>query len=243
MHIKQRGNFMSGRYFKINLALILLFMVLYLLLLPFIHYPWTTLLKPIPILLLMLLITQIPSKQPIEKLFLGLALGFSALGDISLTFPGSNALSMGILAFMAAHCSYICLFLKKGHFQKKRILAFLPMLLLILTFINYIWPYLGDIKIAVTIYISLLSMMLFCSYQVNQYVLLIGGGATLFLISDCILALGQFAGFENVTLFVMLLYYSAQLLIALGVMTFWIKEAPNTTAQPIDVDKNKQTDQ
>lgn len=216
---------MSGRYFKINLALILIFMVLYLLLLPFIHYPWTTLLKPIPIILLMLLTTHVQPKRQIEKIFLILALGFSALGDISLTFPGSDALSMGILAFMVTHCSYICLFLKKGHFQKRRIIAFLPILLLILAFFSYIWPYLGNMKIPVAIYICLLGTMLLCSFQVHQYVLLIGSGATLFLFSDCILALGQFAGIANITLFVMLLYYSAQLLITLGIMSAWAKEA------------------
>ncbi|MFJ1267609.1 lysoplasmalogenase [Legionella lytica] len=216
---------MSGRYFKINLALTLIFMVLYLLLLPFIHYPWTTLLKPIPIILLMLLTTHIQPKRHLEKIFLIFALGFSALGDISLTFPGSEALSLGILAFMVTHCSYICLFLKKGHFQERRIIAFLPILLLILAFFSYIWPHLGDMKIPVTVYIGLIGTMLLCSFQVHQHVLLIGSGATLFLFSDCILALGQFGGVKNVTLFVMFLYYSAQLLITLGIMSSWSKEA------------------
>ncbi|WP_133135219.1 lysoplasmalogenase [Legionella rowbothamii] len=215
---------MSGRYFKINLALILMFMVLYLLLLPFIHYPWTTLLKPIPIILLMILTTHIQPKQQIEKIFLMLALSFSALGDISLTLPGAEALPMGILAFMVTHCSYICLFLKKGHFQRRRIIAFLPMLLLILAFFSYIWPYLDNMKIPVAVYICLLGTMLLCSFQVYQYVLLIGSGATLFLFSDCILALGQFAGMGSTSLLVMLLYYSAQLLITLGIMCTWAKE-------------------
>lgn len=218
---------MSGRYFKINLALILIFMVLYLLLLPFIHYPWTTLFKPIPIVLLMLLTTHVQPTRQIEKIFLIFALGFSALGDISLTFPGADALSIGILAFMVTHCSFICLFLRKGHFQRRRIIAFLPILLLILVFFSYIWPYLGSMKIPVTVYICLLGTMLLCSFQVHQNVLLIGSGAALFLFSDCILALGQFAGLENVTLFVMLLYYSAQLLITLGIISAWAKEAGN----------------
>lgn len=61
--------------------------------------------------------------------------------------------------------------------------------------------------------------MVFCAFQVQQHVVLIGTGATLFLCSDFILALTLFVGIEHIviSILIMFLYYTAQLLLVLGI--------------------------
>ncbi|MCE0721623.1 lysoplasmalogenase [Legionella resiliens] len=209
---------MRGQPFKITMPFVLLSVVLYLLLLPFIQYPWTTLLKPIPIALLILFVFQVNPDKHIKRLLL-LALGFSLIGDIFLTLPIKAALQIGILAFMATHCSYISLFLKNLQLQSKNVLAFLPILLFVLISFYFLSPYLGEMKIPVAIYLCLLTLMVFCSFQVKQQSLLLRTGACLFLLSDFILSLDLFILSHNkpVAVLIMLLYYIAQVLLVIGI--------------------------
>lgn len=208
---------MPGQRLKITLPLILGSMIFYLIVLPFIQYPITTFLKPIPIILLMLYTLQVTLEQPIKFLLLG-ALSFSLIGDIVLTLPLKAALQMGILAFMATHCAYICLFLKKRQFQKKNFLSFLPILMFVLIGGYVLWPYLGEMKIPVSLYLFLLTFMVFCSFQVKQQSRFIRLGACLFLLSDFTLALDLFVLTPNklLAVLIMLLYYIAQLLLVVG---------------------------
>lgn len=212
---------MPGQRFKITIPIILLSMAGYLILLPFIQYPLTTALKPVPILLLMLFLIQITVGQPIKILLL-IALGFSLIGDIVLTLPTKTALQAGILAFMATHCTYIYLFLKNGGFQGKNVIAFLPILLFVLIGGYFLWPYFGEMKIPVSLYLCVLTLMVLCSFQVKQQPFLIRLGACLFLLSDFTLALTLFVLTLNTLLavLIMLLYYIAQLLLVVGI-TQW----------------------
>ncbi|KTD13606.1 transmembrane protein [Legionella gratiana] len=208
---------MPGQPFKITLLLILLSMIFYLLLLPFIQYPITTVLKPIPIILLILYALQVTLEQPTKCLLLG-ALSFSVIGDIVLTLPTKAALQAGILAFMVTHCTYISLFLKSSQFQKKNVISFLPVLIFVLIGSYFLWPYLGEMKKPVSLYLFLLTFMVFCSFQVMQQSLIIRLGACLFLLSDFTLALDLFVLTPNKPLdvVIMLLYYLAQLLLVVG---------------------------
>ncbi|KTD70898.1 lysoplasmalogenase [Legionella tucsonensis] len=209
---------MPGQPFKITMPFVLLSIVLYLLLLSFIQYPLTTLLKPIPIVLLILFVFQVNPNKHIKRL-LFLALGFSLIGDVFLTLPIKTALQIGILAFMATHCSYISLFLKNLQFQRKNLLAFLPVLLFVLISFYFLSPYLGEMKIPVAVYLCLLTLMVFCSFQVKQQSLLLRTGACLFLLSDFVLSLDLFILSHNrpIAVLIMLLYYSAQVLLVIGI--------------------------
>ncbi|ARB92333.1 lysoplasmalogenase [Legionella longbeachae] len=208
---------MPGQPFKIPQPLILGSMIFYLILLPFIQYPLTTLLKPLPVILLILYTLQATLEQPIKFFLLG-ALSFSCIGDIVLTLPIKAALQAGILAFMAAHCAYICLFLKEGQFQKKNFFPFLPILLFVLIGGYFLWPYLGEMKKPVLLYLFLLTCMVFCSFQVRQQSFLIRLGACLFLLSDFTLALDLFVltPIKPLAVLIMFLYYLAQFLLVTG---------------------------
>ena len=202
---------MPRQQFQISPPLILLSMSFYLLLLPFIQYPLTTVLKPIPIIFLILLTLQVSPKSEIKALLIT-ALGFSLMGDIILTLPIKAALQAGIVAFMLTHCAYISLFLKNAPFQRKHLTSFLPMLILVGMVFYYLWPYLGEMQKPITIYLCLLISMVFCAFQVKQHRLLIASGASLFLLSDFALALNQFVLSNNrsTAVLVMLLYYAAR---------------------------------
>lgn len=209
---------MPEQPFKITIPLIVLSMAIYLLLLSFIHYPLTTVLKPIPILLLIFFALQVIPKGE-EKIFLVGALGFSLFGDIVLTFSTKTALQVGILAFMAAHCFYICLFLKSIQLQRNGLICFLPILILIITITSFLWPYLGEMKTPVIVYLCPIILMVFCSFQVKEQSLLIGIGTILFLFSDVILGIELFVRTFNpkTKILIMLLYYMAQFLLVIGV--------------------------
>ncbi|MGM9454604.1 lysoplasmalogenase [Legionella bozemanae] len=209
---------MPGQPFKITMPFVLLSMILYLLLLSFIQYPLTTLLKPIPIALLMLFVLQVNPEKHI-KLLLLLALGFSLIGDVFLTLPIKMAVHVGILAFMATHCSYISLFLKSLQLQRKNLFAFLPILLFVLISFYFLSPYLGEMKIPVAVYLCLLTLMVFCSFQVKPQSLLLRTGACLFLLSDFVLSLDLFILSHNklIAVLIMLLYYIAQALLVIGI--------------------------
>jgi uncharacterized membrane protein YhhN len=161
---------------------------------------------------------QTVSSAHVKRLLL-CALGFSLIGDIILTLPIKTALPIGILAFMATHCTYIGLFFKNMKFQRKGSISFLPVLAFVTVGFYFLSPYLGEMKIPVTIYLCLLTLMVFCSFQVKQQIFLIRIGATLFLLSDFILALDLFILPSNkpTDVLIMLLYYMAQLLLVLGI--------------------------
>ncbi|KTD05077.1 lysoplasmalogenase [Fluoribacter gormanii] len=204
--------------FKITKLFILLSMILYLLVLSAIQYPLTTLLKAIPIALLMLFTVQINPQRQVKTLLL-CALGFSIIGDVFLTLPVKIALQLGILAFMGAHCMYISIFLKRMRFQRKNLLSFLPILVFVLISFYFLSPHLGEMKKPVAIYLCLLTLMVFCSFQVKQQSLLIRTGACLFLLSDFVLSLDLFvfSGNKLTAILIMFLYYAAQFLLVIGI--------------------------
>ncbi|KTD20895.1 transmembrane protein [Legionella lansingensis] len=208
---------MTGRRSTLTLALFFVSSIVYLGLLPFIHYPINSLIKPIPIALLLVLTWQsFASKE--TKTLLSVALVFSLLGDIILTVPADLALKAGILSFILAHCAYIALYLRDTQLQIKRWLYFLPVLVFIAINYIYMYPYLGKMTIPATVYLSFLSIMVLTAFQVKQHPRLIISGACLFLLSDFLLALNQFVLVDNkmINFLIMLTYYLAQLLLVYG---------------------------
>ncbi|HAU1184252.1 TPA: lysoplasmalogenase [Legionella pneumophila] len=197
--------------------------VIYLVSLSFIQYPATTVLKPIPIVCLIVGVfrTFLPS---LAKIFLILALVFSLAGDVVLTLPVSLQLELGIGCFLLAHCFYIALFFKSFQFNKLHFFYYIPILLLMGFIAFTIIPYLGDLLIPVMIYFCVLMLMVFSAFQVKKETLTIGSGALFFLISDVTLALNLFVYTQaDVRIFVMFTYYVAQFLLTFGLARLYEK--------------------
>ncbi len=156
------------------------------------------------------------------------AIIFSCAGDVLLMFQESNAnyFMFGLGAFLVAHVFYI--FAYKQHqgagsadeLQGLRKIRFaLPIVLSGTGLITILYNRLGDLKIPVVLYASILTYMVlvalfrFGKTNVRSFALVFGG-AILFMISDSLIAINKFleplpqAGF-----WIMLTYISAQFLL------------------------------
>lgn len=168
-----------------------------------------------PIILLSLIGFYIKKINQINYTFL-LALVFSWLGDVVLLFQASNNLFfiLGLVCFLIAHIFYTIYF--SGFIKKVRFNYFfvLAILLYLLSFLWLLFPFLQALKIPVFVYAIVISTMLLIILHTNftgkQYKLAVLG-ATLFVISDSILAINKFyAPFALAGVFIMLTYGLAQ---------------------------------
>ncbi|CAI8782095.1 lysoplasmalogenase [Chryseobacterium sp. IT-36CA2] len=155
------------------------------------------------------------SKQDVFRInqwFLsGLILSF--LGDVFLLFRWGFMPGLG--SFLLAHICYIVYFFK---IRKKNVWSWITVVLLYLvSFIYFIYPYLNEMKIPVVIYGITISTMLYFSISTSSLLLFIG--AILFVVSDSVLAINMFVQHTiGKELVVMITYVLAQLMLVLGVV-------------------------
>ena len=187
------------------------------------HYITKPLLIPTLILLLFFTDTALAGK----KLLLT-GLFFSWLGDIFLLLESKQALFFifGLVCFLTTHIFYIIYFLSirsaNNSLLKKQPLFLLLVLGYGATLVWLLFPHLGDLKVPVIIYATVICGMLLCSLHVflklkkpaNSFYLL---GASLFVLSDSLLAINKFyQAFAFAAVFIMLTYCAAQYFIVSG---------------------------
>lgn len=159
-----------------------------------------------------------------------LALLFSWIGDVFLLFESRNSsfFLSGLSAFLIAHIFYIIFF---HHVRTMEKIKSKPVLLIVVALyyaalITFLYPYLGDMKIAVPVYGIVISFMLLVAlhmlYTANKPAgQMMAAGAILFVISDSILAVNKFySPFEGAGIVIMLTYGLAQLLIVTGAIRY-----------------------
>lgn len=166
-----------------------------------------------------------------KKYFIIAALAFSFLGDLFLAIEDINPLFFiyGLLSFLIAHVLYIIFFtrLKTPGKSLLRTDPYIPVLVMIYGagLIYLVYPSLGALKIPVIISAGIICSMLLCTFYVYRMVGVITGlqfvaGASLFVISDSLLAINKFhdplpfAGF-----LIMMTYCAAQYLIVRAFLT------------------------
>ncbi len=153
---------------------------------------------------------------------------FSFLGDVFLLFDHENSLFFmaGLICFLITHILYISYFIK----MPKPVISLLMqapwLILLILLYtaglLYVLFPGLGDLKIPVIIYAIILSCMLIGSIHFYNSArpgtgFLFVMGATLFVISDSLLAINRFySPLPYAGVFIILSYCAAQFLIVKG---------------------------
>ncbi len=198
--------------------------LIYLAFVSFITYPVTTILKPIPLICLIMGLLQKDLFPQAKKLMIS-ALSFSLLGDVVLTLPISLSMELGIGCFLLVHCCYISLFLKVFKYRSSQLGYYLLVLIFMSFFVSILIPTLGSLLIPVIIYIGVLLLMIFCAFQVKYQGLIIGSGALCFVVSDLSLAFSKFLYPQlDTRVFVMLSYYTAQLLLIWGLATIYQQE-------------------
>lgn len=151
------------------------------------------------------------------------SLVFSWAGDVFLMFDGFFI--AGLIAFLVAHMLYILVYLKTGanfEFTRKW-----PLTLLVaygIALLSFLFGYLGDLLIPVLVYaLVLLGMGIFAFQRKGQTssksYLYLTIGAVLFVASDSILAINQFAvQVPFASFFIMTTYIGAQFLIVRGLL-------------------------
>jgi uncharacterized membrane protein YhhN len=211
--------------FKIYLA----FSALYLIILLAGHENLDLFLKPV-LLPILAFGVYFYSKFPTKNTLLT-ALLFSWIGDVILLFSDIAEIYfiLGLVSFLTAHVIYCILFNNqlKTRNSKHKIIFGIGSLLVAFYLIGMLivlLPSLGDLKIPVIIYASVISIMLLFAFNGflvwkkpgNKYIFV---GAIAFVISDSILAVNKFyTPIEKSSFLIMLTYLVAQYLIVVGIL-------------------------
>jgi uncharacterized membrane protein YhhN len=157
------------------------------------------------------------------------AMALSLVGDVLLMNP--DYFISGLVAFLLSHVLYIFAYRQHQWEESANVLtgvhrtrlAF-PILLAGTGLVVILYPSLGDLKIPVIVYATVISLMamtaLFRYGKTNQKSFwLVFAGAILFMMSDSILAINKFlTPIENGGLWIMLTYISAQYCIVSGLL-------------------------
>lgn len=173
-----------------------------------------------PLIIPSLLLWYLASSGSINQWFV-VALIFSFIGDV-LLLDKANLFLFGIGAFLITQVLYIFIFSSKLPKSKMitKVQAAFPFLLFFIGLIKFLEPGLGDFLIPVVVYglaISIFGMVSLLNFLINNDTLhlklLIG--ATLFIISDSMIALNKFdQEREFFPVAIMITYIVAQYLIA-----------------------------
>lgn len=212
-------------FFKIYIA----FSFIYLLLLYLGYESLDCYLKPalIPLLIVGVYFSK---KFPTQKILLT-ALVFSWIGDVILLFADIAEIYfiLGLVSFLISHIIYCVLFNRqiKEKIKKDTIIFIFGSLIIacyLIGMLSVLLPALGDLKIPVIVYASVISVMLLFAYNglliwkkpANQYVFF---GALFFVVSDSILAINKFHfPIQKSSFIIMLTYLVAQYLIVKGIL-------------------------
>lgn len=121
-------------------------------------------------------------------------LAFGALGDFALTQKGQRAFLAGLVAFAIGHLLYIPGFLSGFGAPLAPPLWALALLPLFLSTFYWLWPHAGALRLAVTCYAAIISLMGLAALMVppGEARELLRAGVLLFVASDVILALRLF---------------------------------------------------
>ena len=182
--------------------------------------------KPISTLMVIavaLLSFLTPSVQPSFALGITVGLALSLGGDVALMFKSNRAFLAGLVLFLLAHIVYTISFTVPNGFHPQDLVTGGILLLLGAVIYLYLLPGLGRMKGPVILYILVICFMVnratstfFGDYFTTTQAWLLTLGATLFWLSDLILAINRFRHPFEANRLGLFLYFGGQLLIALS---------------------------
>lgn len=184
------------------------------------------LLKPTSTLLVIavaLLSFLTPAGQPSFTLWITVGLILSLGGDVALMFKSNKAFLTGLVLFLLAHIVYTISFTVPNGFHPQDLVTGGTLLVLGTAIYLYLLPGLGRMKGPVVLYILVICLMVnraistfFGDFFTTTQAWLLTLGATLFWLSDLVLAINRFRHPFEANRFGLFLYYGGQLLIALS---------------------------
>lgn len=149
---------------------------------------------------------------------LTVALVFAGIGDALLGFDPQKLFTAGLAAFLVMQVLYFVIFLRRGPPGRPvfgRMLAMAVIGAAAVVYLGLLWPLLGALAVPVAIYVAAILAMALAAW--TQPGLAVPLGATLFVISDALIAGGRFLGLGAWTgQAIWATYALAQILIVLG---------------------------
>ena len=191
-----------------------------------VHLSWlATWTKPLIVaglaLALLWMVRWRPSRVVVVTL---VALFFGWLGDLALALSGETWFLAGLGSFLVGHLVYCWLFLRllgRGRLPWPAFVLLVPFATLLVV----LAPHLGGMLVPVAVYAAVITAMAITATRCSPRVT---AGATLFLISDSLLALDKFlplAAIWESGFLIMLSYIAAQGLITAGVARHALRTA------------------
>ena len=154
---------------------------------------------------------------------MGSALIFSSIGDIFLALRNGDYFAFGLLSFLVAHLFFITLWLRNWSKPLSVNTAQRLLLIILIAFlVVMLWwllPVPNGLSMPVTVYMFVLTTMVITAALANFKTAWIISGASLFMLSDSLIALSTFKNVVGGTLAGFLIwstYYLAEYFIALG---------------------------
>ncbi|WP_052807256.1 lysoplasmalogenase [Risungbinella massiliensis] len=182
-------------------------------------YTWKYVLKPGTMVLIMIIAYLKVDEVGIFGWLILLGLFFSMLGDIFLMLP-SDRFILGLVSFFIAHVIYVVAFPAKREISGVTLFEIFVLVAIATIFFLYLRSGVNQeggiiLQVAVLLYISVISLMVFRALQSGMFFLIVG--AFLFYLSDAILAWNRFVRkYRWGELGVMITYFLAQTLFAVS---------------------------
>lgn len=182
--------------------------------------------KPISATLMVLVILiSLPDASQFEfAIILLVGMLFCVAGDISLMFESNRAFTVGLALFLIGHIVYTIAMARFNGLGSQNVWITVVLTLMAALVFLYLYPGLGKMKLPVLLYIVAISVMVHTAamtfmgdYFSQKQALSLTLGATLFYVSDAILAINRFKipfRYNRVGLFA---YFGGQYFIALSV--------------------------
>ncbi|HEX2956205.1 MAG TPA: lysoplasmalogenase [Chitinispirillaceae bacterium] len=199
------------------------------LLIPFHPYPFSFVLKSIPMLSLSIIV--IKNIRSIQGILFSMGILFCMGGDITLDIDRTRLFIPGLIFFLIGHLFYIAVFLISCKFTITGFLYALP----VITISIVLGILFSSIPIAqripVLIYLAVISAMTVFAAFTNFKTGLVYWGAVLFMISDIIIAINKFYyPIPNSTLYNIGIYFVAQFLLATALVSSLKPEIPQSAS-------------
>jgi uncharacterized membrane protein YhhN len=148
-----------------------------------------------------------------------MAIGFvsAAGGDLFLAMDRHAYFTFGLGCFLVTQLAYATAFHRHRCEFLGRWPWWLPVIAFGLAVLAWMWPVLGDDRVAVTVYVSALVVMAVTAAIVERHPGRLFAGAVLFVLSDALIGVTRFvADFDHSVSVVIALYMIAQYLIFTG---------------------------
>ncbi len=181
-----------------------------------------------PILIIFLAMNARKKNYPTSKFLIFAGLIASFFGDLCLIFNSQDLFLTGMFLFAITHICYASIFIRMAKVKFTRatefIIASVIVAVLSIKLLQFLTPYLGEMRMPVKIYMAIIAIMVATSANLlgNKLLKVLASsffvpGAALFVLSDAVLAANYFLYKEPfLGVVVMLSYGYAQCLMVQG---------------------------